>query len=30
MTDLFLYDNLDGSLKLNTHEILLVKEFEAL
>lgn len=30
MTDIFLYDNATGSLKLNTHEILLVKEFEAL
>lgn len=30
MTDIFLYDNATGSLRLNTHEILLVKEFEAL
>ena len=30
MTDLFLYDNATGSLKLNVYEILLVKEFEAL
>lgn len=30
MTDIFLYDNATGSLKLNVHEILLVKEFEAL
>lgn len=30
MTDIFLYDNATGSLKLNLHEILLVKEFEAL
>lgn len=30
MTDLFLYDNSTGSLQLNVHEILLVKEFEAL
>lgn len=30
MTDIFLYDNATGSLKLNTHEILLVKEFEVL
>lgn len=30
MTDIFLYDNATGSLKLNTYEILLVKEFEAL
>lgn len=30
MTDIFLYDNSTGSLKINTYEILLVKEFEAL
>lgn len=30
MTNIFLYDNTTGSLKLNTHEILLVKEFEDL
>lgn len=30
MTDFFLYNNQTGSLELNTHEILLVKEFEAL
>lgn len=30
MTDLFLYDNITGSLKLNVYEILLVKEFAAL
>lgn len=30
MTDIFLYDNATGSLKLNTYEILLVKEFAAL
>lgn len=30
MQDIFLYNNSTGSLELNTHEILLVKEFEAL
>lgn len=30
MTDIFLYDNATGSLRLNVYEILLVKEFEAL
>lgn len=30
MQDVFLYNNSTGSLELNTHEILLVKEFEAL
>lgn len=30
MTDIFLYNNTTGSLELNVHEILLVKEFEAL
>lgn len=30
MKDIFLYNNSTGSLELNTHEILLVKEFEAL
>lgn len=30
MTEIFLYDNSTGALKLNTYEILLVKEFEAL
>lgn len=30
MTDLFLYDNSTGTLKLNTYELLLIKEFEAL
>ena len=30
MTDFFLYNNQTGSLELNTHEILLVKEFDAL
>lgn len=30
MTDIFLYDNAIGSLRLNVYEILLVKEFEAL
>lgn len=30
MIDFFLYNNQTGSLELNTHEILLVKEFEAL
>lgn len=30
MTDFFLYNNQTGSLELNIHEILLVKEFEAL
>lgn len=30
MTDFFLYNNQTGSLELNLHEILLVKEFEAL
>lgn len=30
MTDLFLYNNSTGSLELNVHEILLVKEFETL
>lgn len=30
MTDIFLYNNATGSLELNVHEILLVKEFEAL
>ncbi len=30
MTDIFLYDNSTGSLKINTYEIMLVKEFEAL
>lgn len=30
MQNIFLYDNATGSLKLNTYEILLVKEFEAL
>lgn len=30
MTDIFLYNNQTGSLELNTHEILLVKEFETL
>lgn len=30
MTDIFLYNNTTGSLELNVHEILLVKEFETL
>lgn len=30
MQDIFLYNNSTGFLELNTHEILLVKEFEAL
>lgn len=30
MIDIFLYNNATGSLSLNTYEILLVKEFEAL
>jgi hypothetical protein len=30
MQDLFLYDNIAGALRLNTHELLLIKEFEAL
>lgn len=30
MTQIFLYDNATGSLKLDLHEILLVKEFDAL
>lgn len=30
MTDIFLYNNSTGSLELNVHEILLVKEFGAL
>lgn len=30
MTDIFLYDNSTGTLTLNVHEILLVKEFEKL
>lgn len=30
MTDIFLYDNSSGNLSLNTHEILLVKEFAVL
>lgn len=30
MSDIFLYDNATGSLKLNLHEILLIKEFENL
>lgn len=30
MTDIFLYNNQTGSLELNLHEILLVKEFETL
>lgn len=30
MTEFFLYNNQTGSLELNTHEILLVKEFDAL
>lgn len=30
MTDIFLYDNTTGSLRINTYEILLVKEFEKL
>lgn len=30
MTDIFLYNNITGSLELNLHEILLVKEFEEL
>lgn len=30
MTDIFLYNNSTGSLELNVHEILLVKEFEDL
>lgn len=30
MQDLFLYDNATGALRLNTHELLLIKEFEAL
>ena len=30
MIDFFLYNNQTGSLELNTHEILLVKEFDAL
>ena len=30
MQDLFLYDNTVGALRLNTHELLLIKEFEAL
>ena len=28
--DIFLYDNVTGNLKINTYEILLVKEFETL
>jgi hypothetical protein len=30
MTQIFLYDNSTGSLKLDLHEILLVKEFDTL
>lgn len=30
MVDIFLYENTTGSLKINTYEILLVKEFETL
>jgi hypothetical protein len=30
MTDIFIYDNSTGTLSLNVHEILLVKEFEKL
>lgn len=30
MVDIFLYENTTGSLKINTYEILLVKEFEKL
>ena len=30
MTNIFLYDNMTGSLKLDLYEILLVKEFETL
>lgn len=30
MTDIFLYDNSTGTLSLNVHEILLVKEFAKL
>ena len=30
MIDIFLYNNQTGSLELNLHEILLVKEFETL
>lgn len=30
MTDIFLYDNSTGTLSLNVHEILLVKEFKTL
>lgn len=30
MQDLFLYDNATGALRLNTHELLLIKEFDAL
>ena len=30
MTNIFLYDNSSGSLKINTYEILPIKEFEAL
>jgi hypothetical protein len=30
MTDIFLYDNSTGTLSLNVHEILLVREFATL
>lgn len=30
MTSIFLYDNSSGTLTLNVHEILLIKEFAAL
>lgn len=30
MTNIFLYDNMTGSLKLDLHEILLIKEFDTL
>lgn len=30
MQDLFLYDNSTGALRLNTPELLLIKEFDAL